>query len=144
MIMRLYCWEHKYKIMLACSKYGDHPQQLMLSTWKNGTEVDVIKAAKIISEDCKLKGIKVVRTKVEAMSSNEGVPEDSIRFNNIDTFYTDKNQEYFEYHVKVLIDKPGEYEVLANAIKPVNAHLSFNGLNPLFPKSLSKGCFIFF
>lgn len=130
----LYCWEYKYKMMLACSKYGDHPQQLMLSSWKNGTEVEAIKNAKTIAEDIKLKGIRVLRTKVEAMTSNKEVPEDTIRFKKgtvygVDHFYTDPSQEYFEYHIKIEIDRPGEYEVLAKTIEPVGAHLSFNGLN---------------
>lgn len=126
-----YCWENKLKRMLACSKYGDHPQQLMLTCWKNGTEVEAIKYAKVLAEDLKLKGMNPIRTKVESIISNDGVPENNTRFSTGQGhhYYTKKEEEYFEYHVKMEIDKPGEWEVLAKAIKPVNAHLSYNGLN---------------
>jgi len=99
---RMFTFNHKMKTIMAVSGYME--TQLMLSKYKNGTQTECIAKAMLIKQQIEESGIKVLRTKVESMGSNKGVPENE----NIDR----KSYEYFEYHLKFSVADLEEYKML--------------------------------
>jgi hypothetical protein len=61
--------------------------------------------------------IPIIRTKIEAMAHNEGVP-------NICT-----DNHYFEFHFKVMIKNTTEWNRLVELLTPFGAHLFYNPYN---------------
>ena len=116
--LRMYCLDYKIKPILAISAYGDNPIQPMLSKFKNGSSSQVIKRAKEMVETMREDyGILPVRVKVEAMIHNKGVPEGENSCNN---------DNYFEFHLKIIVNHSNEWNRLANICSEKGAHLSFN------------------
>lgn len=100
----------------AYALYGNYPNQPMLTFWVNGYIDDVTKVVNDI-EARMVKIMPVIRTKIEAMAHNEGVP-------NLCT-----DEHYFEYHFKVPVKNTGEWNELVNLITPFSAHLFYNPYN---------------
>lgn len=71
-----YCKRNDYKAIFACSGKGnDNTQsQAMISKWCSGTSDVAVNKANSIANDLSESGFSVLRTKVEAMQCNEGVP----------------------------------------------------------------------
>jgi hypothetical protein len=101
----------------AHALYGDHPVQPMLTFWLNGSIDEVTKEVISIKSDMITSGIPIIRTKIEAMPSNEGVP------NNCE------GNGYFEYHFKVHIDGTTDWNTIAKLIVPYGGHLFYNPYN---------------
>ncbi len=104
---RLYCLDKKLKPIMAISE--NCTTQLMFSKYKNGTTQEVINKAFVMATEMKKLDLSITRIKVESMGSNDGVPRNRIEKNI-------KNSEYFEYHIKIPIDKTEEYNHLKNII----------------------------
>ncbi len=86
---RMWCAERKYKPIHAVA--ANRKPQLMMSKYKNGTAAECVAHALKIAEDLRARGLRPIRTKVEAgMTSWSGVPAqpDYARTN-----------EYFEWHL---------------------------------------------
>jgi len=98
--------------------YGDYRTQPMLTMWKYGNEADIVNYAKSIEMMMTEKGMTVIRTKVESMLHNKGVP-----------FEISGDYEYYEFHFKVKINNTSEWNRLAKLIIPYGAHLSFNSFS---------------
>lgn len=100
----------------AHALYGDYPVQPMLTFWLNGNIEDV-KSIVYEVEDELRKIVPIIRTKIEAMAHNQGVP----------TICT--KDHYFEYHFKVLITSTADWNRLVQLITPYGAHLFYNPYN---------------
>ncbi len=87
------------KLILAVSKTGDYKEQYMISKWKNGTFKEVLDKTNKIIDDMKKYNIKILRSKIEAMSGNIGVPNTEDEFSNF--ILKNKCNPYFEYHAKI-------------------------------------------
>jgi hypothetical protein len=91
-LFRQYCWDKGIKPIHIILNQGVYTQQLMLSKYKNGSETDAINRAMELKKDLEKEKMTVIRTKVEAMSTNKNVPEDKCEEGN-----------YFEFHFKCVI-----------------------------------------
>ena len=107
----------------AQALYGDHPVQPMLTTWINGTIDDIKSMVELLRLDMIDKGIPIIRTKIEAMAHNEGVPNECI------------DDHYFEFHFKVPISNTAQWNDIVRLIIPFGGHLFYNPysktLNPI-------------
>jgi hypothetical protein len=101
----------------ANALYGDYPVQPMLTFWINN---NIEKVSKIVDDtilDMNNKGITIIRTKIESMAHNEGVPEKC------------NDSHYFEFHFKVQIKNTNDWNDIANLIIPFGGHLFYNPYN---------------
>lgn len=132
--LRLYCLFRKYKPIFAAALYGDHPNQLMISKYKTGPAQMILEHAFEIANDMREYGLEVIRIKVEAMMSCKGVPRGDKM--------PDNSQNYYEFHLKLMISSEEELSVLENALKKNDAHISYNTfkkeLEPLVTLRLYK------
>jgi hypothetical protein len=103
----------------AYALYGDYPNQPMLTFWVNGFVDEVTNIVNDIKTDI-TEIMPIIRTKIEAMAHNEGVPLPC-------TVCTEDH--YFEYHFKVPITSTSEWNALVNIITPYGAHLFYNPYN---------------
>src|SRR5690348_505264 len=82
----------EFKLILASASKGKIKDQYMISKWKNGNALDVIEKAKLIEKEMIDFGLNVIRTKVESMAHNSGVPT------TMEEYYSLLNRDYFSYH----------------------------------------------
>lgn len=102
----------------ANALYGDYPIQPMLTFWTSGELNDVIQIVNKIQSNMEDDNrIPIIRTKIEAMAHNEGVPNDC------------DNDHYFEFHFKVTISSTKDWNDIANLIIPFGGHLFYNPYN---------------
>lgn len=101
----------------AHSLYGNHPVQPMLTFWINGSVNEVTETVKGIESDMNNKNIPVIRTKIESMAHNDGVPDKC------------DQEHYFEFHFKVNIKNTGDWNKLVELITPFGGHLFYNPYN---------------
>lgn len=117
--LRLFCIKENIKPILACSKTGTNKNQLMISKWTNGNYIKAFQIMHDISEKLNKNNITVVRSKIEAMQSNNDIPQDE---NNI---FTDE-YFYFEYHMKYIVKNSDEYDMLEKYVNMFGGAVSFN------------------
>ena len=107
----------------ANSLYGDCPIQPMLTFWIKGDINEVTNEVKLIEQDMISKQIPVIRTKIESMANNKGVPDQC------------KGSNYFEFHFKIDLKDTKEWNKLVEIITPYGGHLFYNPysktLNPI-------------
>lgn len=115
--------EKNLKIVYAISSNGDHPHQLMISKWKSGSALESINSALEISDSMDNFGLSIVRTKVESMASNRGVPQTNEEYENYEKHIINEvNIPYFEYHAKINLNGKtiDDLENTVNYIKSLN------------------------
>ncbi|AHC54965.1 putative ankyrin repeat-containing protein [Tunisvirus fontaine2] len=119
--LKIFCERNDLKAIFACSGKGndDNNSQAMISKWKKGVSCDVVSTANELSEKMTEFGLSVLRVKVEAMQSNEGVPN------------TKEESEkcirgcYFEFHLKYPLKSTDDgMEELSDAAKVVSSRIS--------------------
>lgn len=119
--LKVFCEKNAVKPIFACSGRGndDTNSQVMISKWKNGLSDDVVSVANDLAKKMTEFGLEVLRIKVEAMQSNEGVPntkEESLKCSR---------GCYFEFHLKYpLKDADCGMEGLEMASKKVASTIS--------------------
>lgn len=87
------------KLIYACSKTGEFPNQYMISKFSNKKSFEeMISKLTSIKEKISNEGIKIVRSKIELMMSCEGVPKTKVDYDNLVSKLPHK--PYFEFHVK--------------------------------------------
>lgn len=101
----------------AVAKYGDYPVQPMLTFWCHGTLDKVNNIADEIIIDMINQNIPIIRTKIEAMAHNKGVPD------------VCTGEHYFEFHFKVAITSTKDWNDIVHLITPFGAHLFYNPYN---------------
>lgn len=101
----------------AHALYGDYPIQPMLTFWVTGSTDEVTETVKEIEVDMNSKNIPIIRTKIESMAHNEGVPDKC------------EQDHYFEFHFKVNIKNTTEWNKLVELIIPYGGHLFYNPYN---------------
>jgi hypothetical protein len=102
----------------AYALYGKHPNQPMMTFWLHGSYSVVFERANQIKSRFESKGIPIIRTKIESMAHNKGVPE-----------YC-KDGHYFEYHFKVTgVDSTKSWDELVFLLVFRGAHLFHNPFN---------------
>lgn len=101
----------------AYALYGNYPNQPMLTFWTNGTVEEVRQTVHDIELDMGRKNIPIIRTKIEAMAHNEGVPNQCV------------DDHYFEFHFKVTIHNTTDWNKLVELLTPFGAHLFYNPYN---------------
>lgn len=133
-LLRLYCKDSKIKPICATALQGDHPNQLMISKWKNGTSPEVIQKAHDLEKDMTNYGLKVLRVKVEAMMHTKGCPTNDEK--------PLRDGDYWEFHLKLSIDHSNEYHKLEQIVAKHKGGMSFNvfkrELEPLVTLRLYK------
>ena len=117
--LRLFCLKEKLKPIFACSTTGKNKNQLMISKWTSGDYNKAFQKMCEISKKLNDSNITVVRAKIEAMQSNNNIPQDE---NNIFT----EEQHYFEFHMKYIIKDCDEYTALENCAEQYGGAVSFN------------------
>lgn len=100
----------------AYALYGNYPNQPMFTFWVNG-HIDEVNKVVYDIEARMAKMMPVLRTKIEAMAHNEGVPN------------VCSDDHYFEYHFKVPVKNTTEWNLLVEIITPYGAHLFYNPYN---------------
>ncbi len=106
----------------AITAYGAEPNQPMITAHITGTASHAIQSTAQLARCMKLRGMVPLRVKVEANAQCTGVPKTSNEM-----LHADFEEKYFEYHFKVQIRSPIEWERLAKLIAPTyGAHLFFN------------------
>lgn len=101
----------------AHALYGDYPIQPMLTFMVNGFLDEVTTIVSDIEKDMNVKQIPTIRTKIESMAHNEGVPENC------------SDDNYFEYHFKVGINGTKQWNDIVKLVMPFGAHLFYNPYN---------------
>jgi hypothetical protein len=96
---------------------GDYPIQPMLTFWINGQINDVKNIVMDIEYDMIKHDIPIIRTKIESLAHNKGVP------NICD------NNNYFEFHFKSEIVSTKEWNEIVKLITPFGGHLFYNPYN---------------
>lgn len=100
---------------MAVTKYGLHPEQAMLTYWCRMSEGDVVDLTSKVVEHLLPLGLEVIRTKIEA--TTDSIPPVA------------SGDHYYEYHFKVEVPSPAEWQRLAEACAPFGAHLFFNAFS---------------
>jgi hypothetical protein len=89
----------------------------MLTFWLRGSLDDITPIVMEIKSDMDGKNIPIIRTKIEAMAHNEGIPDECT------------DEHYFEFHFKVNIKNTNEWNKLVSLIIPFGGHLFYNPYN---------------
>lgn len=105
------------KLILAVSQTGVYKEQYMISKYSSGNFAEMLDKIKIIENDMAASSISIVRTKIESMAHNNGVPqteEEFLEFMNQNTDLV--GNPYFEFHAKIdLCDNTmDDYETMLN------------------------------
>lgn len=123
---RLFCFMNNLKPIYAVSE--NMKPQLMLSKYKNSSDISkVIDKAMEIKNELEKIGVEVIRTKIESMGSNEGVPKyrNEVKYDP---------SIYFEWHIKFPVRTIVDYKNLKETIESfpnvfhTTSFLSFNAL----------------
>ncbi len=105
------------------SLHGDYPVQPMFTFWFNGTTESVTDMVREVEKDMNDNQIPIIRTKIESMAHNTGVPLEI------------SDDHYFEFHFKIKIYSTKDWNNIVNLISPYGAHLFYNpynkSLNPI-------------
>ena len=108
---------------------GATPSQPMTSSYHRGDLADVIREVAALADAVRQAGFAVTRVKLEAVTTNEGVPasdEEAARF---------PVGNYFEFHAKVSLPSGADLAPLSALCATHRAHLSSNAF-----KSDDQGC----
>lgn len=119
---RRYCETQNLKCVIIELPQGETRSQPMTSTYHCGELGDVTQEVAALASSLRASGFIVSRVKLEAVISNEGVPaddEEAARF---------PAENYFEFHVKVILPGTADLEHLRAVCKPHGGHLSSNAL----------------
>lgn len=122
--MKLFCQEHKYKLIYHCSDRGIEQNQLMMSKWKNGTAIQAIERAHKIAGDMRNYGLTVLRIKVEGLSTNKNIPH----------LINEDDDSYFEYHMDYNFSTIEEYQKLIELIVKLGGGYTVSALKPEMTK----------
>lgn len=114
-LLRRFAFERNMKPILAAAYEGQHPNQLMISTWRRGTSEQIICQADAIARDMVEAGLTPIRTKVESLMNNEGCPD------------VPAPGCYWEYHIKVAAD---DEHLVIEIAKNHGAALSYSVFKP--------------
>jgi len=98
---------------------GETPAQPMTASVHHGELPDVLRQVEAIARALISGGFEVVRTKIEAMPDNAGVPV-------TDDEAAAAPGNYFEYHVKLVLPASTDLAAVAAACEPHGARLSRN------------------
>jgi len=107
---------------------GDMMVQPMTCSRHQGSFQEVYQEVLAISQELELVGFEVSRLKIEAHPDNIGVPQNTLESNH----HSDKN--YFEHHLKVLLNQNTNLDQLTAICEKHQAHLSSNAF-----KSIDNG-----
>lgn len=99
---------------------GDMMVQPMTCSRHQGDFQAVYQEVLNISQELKQLGFEVNRLKIEAHPDNIGVPKNNEEAKN------HSSQNYFEHHLKVLLNRNSDLEELTNMCEQYQAHLSSN------------------
>jgi hypothetical protein len=119
---RAVCAEMGVKCVLIELPQGVSRSQPMTSTYHRGELAEVVREVADLASVLAGRGFPVVRVKLEAVSSNEGVPvsdEQARRF---------PAGNYFEFHVKTALPPGADLAPLRDLCRRHTAHLSSNAL----------------
>ena len=112
------CEVLKVKFVRISLPKGEHPLQLMTSSYVAGTSDAAVDAARRLAQSLQEHGFTPIRVKVEALISNEGVAEFALQDMT--------EQNYFEFHLKTVIRPGQDVSVLEGLCKEHDAHFSRN------------------
>lgn len=126
------CSENACKAVLIELPYGEFSTQLMTSSYHRGSLKQVHTQAYELSQIFARQGFDISRTKIEAMFSNKGVPEDDEEAESLSP------ENYFEFHIKVPIRNDDNLETIHRICKEHNAHLSRNGFKKIDQNSSQR------
>jgi hypothetical protein len=118
---RAWCLSHDCKCVRIVLARGEHVEQPM-ATWRRGatTLPAVVEETRHMIGELERVAVPVVRVKVEAAPTNEGVPQNDAEATGQDEV------NYFEHHVKLLREPAADREALLLACVEFGAHLSRN------------------
>lgn len=112
----------------TCAKafYGDYPTQPMLTFKMHGDKEQVFEKVSEITNDMARSNIPVIRTKIEALQTNDDVPQKIEIGSN----------GYYEFHFKIPIKCTAEYNTLVDICTPHGAHFFINPYNKTMDKPI--------
>jgi len=100
---------------------GRVPSQPMLTSHGQGTLSNELQKARRVTDMLHADGFRVTRIKIEASPKNQDIPQ-----RKEDPF--DNAEQYFEHHVKLLLEDDSKLESLSELAQRHCAHLSHNVL----------------
>ena len=104
----------------AVTRYGDHPNQPMLTAWFYGSPQEVEPKVEDLKGKMESAGLHVKRVKIEAMLNNESTPDSC------------QGTHYYEFHFKVRaksgdrVISPQDWNRVAKICAPHGVHLFNN------------------
>jgi len=119
---RALCDELGVKCVLIELPAGQTRSQPMTSTYHRGELAEVVAEVAGLARALRQGGFAVVRLKLEAVVTNEGIPQDDDQAQGFPA------GNYFEFHVKVTLTPGADLEPLRQLCKRHAAHLSSNAL----------------
>jgi len=112
-LLKQVCLDEKLNYIWVKNDQGKNSSQLIITKWvMRGNNKSAIERALELANMLKLKGLKIVRTKVE------------LELPDVDPDYNLKENEYWEFHIKVPIKNSQDYKTLEEISKPYHAVLS--------------------
>jgi hypothetical protein len=120
--LREWAARHGLKCVHIILDRGECPSQPMLSRWSSGLLSTEILAARALSRQLTADRFRVIRTKIEAAVSIDGVPQASV------DVLTAPDGRYFEHHVKLLLETGADRDPILTVAQQHDAHLSRNAL----------------
>jgi hypothetical protein len=119
---RALCDQIGVKCVLIELPAGVTKSQPMTSTYHRGTLGDVAAEVAALARALRQGGFEVVRLKLEAVITNEGIPQDDEQARAFPP------GNYFEFHVKALLPPGADLDALRQLCRRHGAHLSSNAL----------------
>ncbi|MFO0846460.1 MAG: hypothetical protein U0797_29505 [Gemmataceae bacterium] len=119
---RAACDELSAKCVLIELPRGQTRSQPMTATYHRGDLAEVVEQVAGLARSLRQRGFRVTRLKLEAVTTNEGVPatdEEARAF---------PAGNYFEFHVKLTLPAEGDLDALRVVCTRHAAHLSLNAL----------------
>lgn len=113
---------HGLKCVHIILDRGVCSSQPMLTRWNSGLLSSEIAAARQLSRQLAADGFRVIRIKIEAGVSSEGVPQASV-----DALAAPADR-YFEHHVKLLLEPGADRVPILTVAQQHRAHMSRNAL----------------
>jgi hypothetical protein len=119
---RAWCAERTVKCVLIELPEGTTRSQPMTATYHRGETIPVAEEVAALSRSVRAAGFAVTRVKLEAVATNEGLPdtdEEAAAF---------PGENYYEFHVKVLLAADADLGALRCLCAGHDARLSSNAL----------------
>jgi hypothetical protein len=121
--LRQWSANHGLKCLHIVLERGTTRSQPMLTRHGSGTLMNQVEISNALCQALNAEGFSVTRIKIEAGLGNHDVPQSNLEAQ------THPLEQYFEHHLKILLDCSQEVTPLVVVVEQHSAHLSRNVLH---------------